>query len=239
MSSFNLNSYNPADINAVDVQREQAAFMTRVYMWMSVALSITGGMAYYVAGTPEILNIIFSSTIVLIVLVVLQIGLVMYLTRSMNALRATTATALFLLYAALNGLLFSSIFIIYTESSIASTFLITAGTFAIMSAYGYFTKSDLTRIGNLCMMALIGLILASVVNIFWNNETLYWICTYVGVLIFVALVAYDTQKVKQLNVIGNEGTEADKKESIMGALILYLDFINLFLYLLRIFGKRK
>jgi len=89
------------------------------------------------------------------------------------------------------------------------------------------------------MMALIGLILASVVNIFWNNETLYWICTYVGVLIFVALVAYDTQKVKQLNVIGNEGTEADKKESIMGALILYLDFINLFLYLLRIFGKRK
>ena len=117
------------------------------------------------------------------------------------------------------------------------TFLITGGTFAAMSIYGYFTKQDLTRAGNLLIMALIGLIIASVVNIFFRNPIMYWIITYAGILIFVGLTAYDTQKIKQMNIIGNEGTEEDHKEAIMGALTLYLDFINLFLYLLRLFGR--
>lgn len=239
MSSTDLNSVQFNSKTDSDIQREQAAFMSRVYAWMSLALCITGGIAYYLANTPELIQMLFASSINVWIVIIAQVGLVFYLTRSMQKIRSQTATALFLVYAALNGLLFASIFLIYTNASIASTFLITAGTFAVMSAYGYYTKSDLTSIGNLARMALIGLIIATLVNLFWQNSTLYWICTYAGVLIFVALVAYDTQKVKQLNIIGNEGTEEDKKESIMGALILYLDFINLFLYLLRIFGKRR
>ena len=149
------------------------------------------------------------------------------------------AALIFIAYAALNGLTFSMVFLVFTSESIASTFLITAGTFGAMSIYGYFTKSDLTKIGNLAIMGLVGLIIASIVNMFLGSETLYWITTYVGILIFIALIAYDTQKIKKMNVIGNMGTEDDKKEAIMGALTLYLDFINIFLYFLRIFGKRK
>jgi FtsH-binding integral membrane protein len=131
------------------------------------------------------------------------------------------------------------IFLVFTAESIASTFFITAGTFGVMSIYGYTTKSDLSKWGNLLFMGLIGLIIASIANFFMESTMLYWITTYVGVLIFVGLTAYDTQKIKNANVIGNEGTEEDSKEAIMGALTLYLDFINLFLYLLRIFGRRK
>jgi len=131
------------------------------------------------------------------------------------------------------------IFMIYTAESIASTFFVTAGTFAVMSAYGYFTKKDLSSWGNILFMGLIGIILASLVNLFFHNEMLYWITTYIGILVFVGLTAYDTQKIKEMNVIGNEGTDEDRKESIIGALVLYLDFINLFLLLLRVLGDRK
>jgi FtsH-binding integral membrane protein len=149
------------------------------------------------------------------------------------------ATAVFAGYSVLNGLTLSVIFFAFTTESIASVFFISAGTFAAMSAFGYFTKKDLTKLGNILIMALVGLIIASLVNMFMNSETLYWISSYVGVLIFVGLIAYDTQKLKKLNVIGNEGTDEDKKEAIIGALTLYLDFINLFLFLLRIFGRRR
>lgn len=132
----------------------------------------------------------------------------------------------------------SVIFLAYTSASIASTFFVTAGTFGAMSLYGYFTKKDLTSIGNLCMMALLGLIIASVVNLFFDNELLYWITTYAGVLIFVGLTAYDTQKIKEM-LHGQEVNEDTQKFAIIGALKLYLDFINLFLYLLRLFGKRR
>jgi FtsH-binding integral membrane protein len=152
---------------------------------------------------------------------------------------ASTATMIFIAYSALNGLTLSLIFVIYTAESIASTFFITAGTFAVMSIYGYTTKADLSKWGNLLFMGLVGILIASVVNIFLQDEMLYWITTYAGVLIFVGLTAYDTQKIKATNIIGNEGTEDDSKEAIMGALTLYLDFINLFLYLLRIFGRKK
>jgi hypothetical protein len=139
----------------------------------------------------------------------------------------------------LNGLTLSVLFLAYTSASIGFTFLITAGTFAGMSIYGYFTKRDLTSIGNLLFMALIGLVLATVVNWFLRSEMVYWITTYAGIVIFVGLTAYDTQKIKEMNIIGNEGTDEDRKEAIIGALTLYLDFINLFIYLLRIFGDRK
>jgi uncharacterized protein len=152
---------------------------------------------------------------------------------------SSTATAIFLGYAILNGLTISVIFLLFTAESIASTFFITAGTFAIMSALGYFTNTDLTGLGNMLIMALIGLIIASVINLYYQNDTLDWITTYAGILIFVGLIAYDTQKIKKINIIGNEGTEEDKKEAIIGALSLYLDFINLFLRLLRLLGKRK
>jgi FtsH-binding integral membrane protein len=152
---------------------------------------------------------------------------------------AAMGTVIFIAYSMLNGLTLSCIFVVYTEESIASTFFVTAGTFAVMSIYGYTTKTDLTKWGNLLFMGLVGLIIASLANMFMKSEMLYWITTYVGVFIFVGLTAYDTQKIKNMNIIGNEGTDDDKKEAIMGALTLYLDFINLFLYLLRIFGRKK
>lgn len=152
---------------------------------------------------------------------------------------STTASIIFLLYAFLNGVTFSLIFVVYTQSSIALTFFVTAGMFGLTALYGYVTKRDLTTVGSIAIMALFGLILASISNIFLNNETIYWVTTYAGILIFVALTAYDMQKIKEIDLAGNDGTDDHKKEAIMGALTLYLDFINLFIKLLRIFGKRK
>jgi uncharacterized protein len=172
-------------------------------------------------------------------LLIAEFVLVAFLVGWIKKMSSQTATLVFILYSILNGFTFSVIFLIFTEASIASTFFITAGTFAIMSVYGYFTKTDLTKLGNLLLMALVGLIIASAINLFYQNNTLDWITTFAGILIFVGLIAYDTQKIKQMNVIGNEGTDEDKKEAIIGALSLYLDFINLFLKLLRLFGKRK
>ena len=222
-----------------ETQREQASFMSRVYGWMCLALVVTALVSVYTASTPALVQLIFGNKLLFWGLLIGEIALVSWLSFAVQRMSATMATLLFLVYAAVNGLTMSFIFLMYTASSIASTFLITAGTFGVMSLYGYFTKRDLTSLGNLLFMALIGLIIASIVNIFWQNSTFYWITTYAGVLIFTGLVAYDTQKIKNMNVIGNEGTEEDRKESIMGALALYLDFINLFLYMLRIFGSRR
>jgi hypothetical protein len=149
------------------------------------------------------------------------------------------ATGVFLLYAGLTGVTFSTLFVVYTSASITSTFLVTAGTFGAMSLYGYTTKKDLTSWGSFLFMGLIGLIIASVVNMFMQNSMMSTIISYVGVLIFVGLTAYDTQKIKEMNIIGNEGTDEDTKEAIQGALTLYLDFINLFLMLLRLMGDRR
>lgn len=226
-------------IDEQEIQREQAAFMSRVYGWMCLALVVTALVAAYTASSPDLIRLIFGNKLVFWGLILGELGLVVWLSAAVQRMSATTATMAFLGYAALNGLTMAAIFLLYTASSIGSTFLITAGTFGVMSVYGYFTKRDLTSLGNLLFMALLGLIIASVVNWFWSNSTLYWITTYAGVLIFTGLVAYDTQKIKNMNIIGNEGTEEDRKESIMGALALYLDFINLFLFLLRLFGSRR
>lgn len=219
------------------IEAEQARFITKVYGWMSIGLALTGTVAYFVASSPILLQMIFGNRLVFWGLVIGELLMVGYLAAAVTRMSAATATLVYMLYAVLNGVTLSGIFIMYTGASIVGTFLITGGTFAAMSAYGYFTKQDLTRAGNLLYMALIGLVIATVVNIFFRNPIMYWIITYAGILIFVGLTAYDTQKIKQMNIIGNEGTEEDHKEAIMGALTLYLDFINLFLYLLRLFGR--
>lgn len=219
------------------IEAEQARFITKVYGWMAIGLALTGAVSYLIASSPALLQMIYGNKLVFWGLVIGELLMVGYLAAAVNRMSAATATLVYMLYAVLNGLTLSGIFIIYTSTSIVGTFLITAGTFAAMSAYGYFTKQDLTKAGNLLFMALIGLVIASVVNIFFRNPIMYWIITYAGILIFVGLTAYDTQKIKEMNIIGNEGTEEDHKEAIMGALTLYLDFINLFLYLLRLFGR--
>jgi FtsH-binding integral membrane protein len=222
-----------------DVQREQARFITKVFGWMSVALAITGAMAMYTATSETLLSFVFGSKITFFGLIILELVLVGFLSARIRRMNATTATAIFIGYSLLNGLTLSSIFLLYTSSSIASTFFITAGTFAVFALVGYTTKTDLTRLGSLLFMAVIGIIIASVVNMFLGSSQLDYIISFVGVLVFTGLVAYDTQKIKEMNIIGNEGTDEDRKEAIMGALTLYLDFINLFIFLLRLFGDRK
>ena len=228
----------PMYMTPEQVRIEQASFISKVYGWMSFALALTGLTAVFVAMTPTLTHLIFGNKLVFYGLIIGELALVAWLSLAIQKMSATMATSVFLGYSVLNGVTMASIFLIYSASSIASTFFITAGTFAAMSVYGYTTKRDLTSMGNLLMMGVMGLIIASIVNIFMKSPMLYWITTYAGVLIFVGLIAYDTQKIKDMNIIGNEGTDEDRKEAILGALSLYLDFINLFLYLLRIFGRR-
>lgn len=236
---MNMNFNEDILVSPEEIAREQQRFMVKVYGWMALGLAITGFMAMYTASSLPMLEFVIGNRIVFFGLIIAEILLVGSLVGFVRRLSANAAMGLFILYSVLNGLTLSVLFIAYTTGSIASTFFITGGIFAIMSAYGYFTGNDLTRFGQMLIMLLIGLILASVVNIFMNSSTLYWITTYAGVFIFTGLIAYDTQKIKEMNVIGNEGTAEDKKEAIIGALSLYLDFINLFIMLLRIFGNRK
>ena len=173
-------------------------------------------------------------------MLIAELAVVFYLSARINSISFTKATVMFIIYSILNGATLASIFLVYTMSSIASTFFVAAGTFGVMALYGYVTKSDLTRIGNICLMALIGLIIATLVSMFWQNSMLQMIITYAGVILFVGLTAYDSQKIKRLlTADGIEVTEETQKIALLGALTLYLDFINLFLYLLRLLGDRK
>lgn len=224
-----------------DYRREAAVqqFMVKVYGWMAGALMVTGFVALLVVSNEALLEMIFGNMMVFYGLIILELVLVGYLAIWVRNMAASTATLVFILYAAVNGLTLSFIFLIYTTGSIASTFFISAGTFGVMSIYGYVTKSDLSKWGNILFMGLMGIIIASIANLFMQSETLYWITTYVGVLVFVGLTAYDTQKIKNSAAIGTGDQEEESKAAVMGALTLYLDFINLFLKLLRIFGRRK
>lgn len=177
-----------------EVKDEQASFLASVYGWMTIALIITGLVAYGTAFSPNLVNIILGNNFIFYGILIGQIICVVYLSRIIHKISASLATLIFLGYAALNGLSFSLIFMQFTTDSIASTFLVTAGTFGVMSIYGYFTKSDLTKMGNLAIMALVGLILASIVNMFFHNETFYWLTTFIGILIFVALIASDQEQ---------------------------------------------
>jgi FtsH-binding integral membrane protein len=229
---------NTQHLTAEQTKSIQASFINKVYGWMALALAITGFVALRTANSGFI-ETIAQNQILFFGIIIAELGLVVWLSRSIDSMNASKAIGLFLLYSALNGLTMSIIFLIYTSASIASTFFITAGTFGVMSAYGYFTKKDLTSIGNITFMGLIGIIIASVVNIFWHNEMLYWAVTYIGVLVFVGLTAYDTQKIKKMSLKLDIESEEGSKGAIMGALALYLDFINMFLFLLRIFGDRR
>ena len=221
------------------VQVVQAAFMSKVYTWMSGGLAITGLIAWWVASNENLVYNIVTNRMLFFGLIIGEIFLVGYLISVINKISAQTAGFIFTLYAALNGVTLSIVFLAYTSASITSTFFVTAGTFAIMSIYGYYTKKDLTSWGNLLFMALIGVIIASVVNFFMQSEMLYWLITYAGVFVFVGLTAYDTQKIKAMSTTNEIGSEQEAKRAIIGALTLYLDFINLFLLLLRVLGDRK
>lgn len=229
---------NTQHLTAEQVKSIQVGFINKVYGWMALALAIAGFVALRTANSV-LVDMIAANQILFFGLIIAELGLVVWLSSRIDTMNATKAISIFLLYSALNGLTFSILFLVYTSGSIASTFFITAGTFGVMSAYGYFTKKDLTSWGNILFMGLIGIIIASVVNIFWHNEVLYWGITYIGVLVFVGLTAYDTQKIKKMSLELDVDSEEGSKGAIMGALALYLDFINLFIMLLRIFGDRK
>jgi len=216
------------------------ALMRKVYLWMTMALVISGMTAYMVAESPAIQQMIFGNSIVFWGLLIGELVLVMAVMSMLNRISLTTATLLFALYSVLNGATLSSIFMVYTMSSITSVFLITAGTFAAMSLIGYTTKTDLSSMGKILMMALIGIIIATLVNVFLIKSSGFdLIISCVGVLIFVGLTAWDTQKIKNMMLEAPDASENMQKLALIGALTLYLDFVNLFLYLLRLFGRRE
>ena len=206
------------------------ALMRKVFVWMTLALAITGLTAYGVATSPTILSLIFSSKVTFFGLIIAEFALVFAISGAINRLSLSTATMLFILYSVINGATLSSIFFAFSVATIGKVFFITAGTFGAMALVGYTTKTDLTSMGKLLFMALLGIIIASVVNMFVASSGLDLILSYVGVLVFVGLTAYDTQKIKQMCQAAPDAGESAQKLALIGALSLYLDFINLFLY---------
>ena len=233
-----MQRYQTGDYAQLQVAEQSRTFLLNVYNWMAMGLAITGVVAYGMYAS----NLVYplaSNPILYFGLFIAQLGIVIGLSFAMNKINSLLAIAAFFLYSGLTGLTFSVLFLIYTGASIASTFFVCAGMFGAVSVFGYVTKMDLSGIGTFLFMGLIGLILASVVNIFLGNETLYWIISYAGVLIFVGLTAYDTQKIKKMSYEVDGASEQGKKVAVFGALKLYLDFINMFLFLLRILGSRR
>jgi FtsH-binding integral membrane protein len=216
----------------------QSRFFNAVYSWMAAGLALTAVVAWAVADSPS-LTAVARNGLVLIAAFVVELGLVIAISGAINRISAATATALFMLYSAINGFVLSMLVWSYSHTSLGGTFAVTAGTFAAMSVYGYTTKRDLTRIGSLLFMALFGIIIASVVNFFFASSLLYWGITYVGVLIFVGLTAYDTQKLRVIATQTSGNPALASRRAIVGSLLLYLDFINLFLLLLRLMGNRR
>lgn len=213
--------------------------MRKVYLWMTLALVITGFTAYYVATSPTLMPMLLSNQVLMWGLIIAELALVIGLSAAINKLSLPVATLMFVLYSVINGATLSCIFLAYTMSSITSVFFITAGTFGAMAAYGYFTKKDLTSWGRILFMGLIGIIIASVVNLFVHSSGLGLIVSYIGVLLFVGLTAYDSQKIKEMLMQAPDASEGMQKLALLGALTLYLDFINLFLHLLRILGSSR
>ena len=238
-------NYNELNFQSIQAERQwevSEAFpvlMRKVYVWMTLALAITGFTAYGVATSPGILQAIYTSQILFWGLIIAELALVFGVSAAINRISLTMATFMFILYSVINGALMSYIFLAYTASSIATVFFITAGTFGAMALLGYTTKTDLSSMGKILFMALIGLIIATIVNLFVKSSGFTLILSYVGVLIFVGLTAWDSQKIKQMLLQAPDAGEGAQKLALLGALTLYLDFINLFIYLLRIFGKRN
>ena len=232
------NFYNQVEERAQSSALSFPALMSKVYLWMTLALVVTGMTAYYVASSPAILYAIVSNQIAFWGLFIGELVLVFVLSSRIMSLSFVTASLMFVIYSIMNGVFFSFISLAYTEQSIATTFLITAGTFGAMSLFGFVTKRDLSAMGRILFMLLIGLIIATVVNIFMKAEGLTLILNYAGVVIFVGLTAYDTQSIKQM-LQEHGDKEGAEKIALLGSLSLYLDFINLFIYLLRFFGESR
>ncbi|MCD4717352.1 MAG: Bax inhibitor-1/YccA family protein [Desulfobacterales bacterium] len=216
-------------------------FVRSVYNWMGIGLTLTGFMAFYISSSPTMTNLIYGNRVIFFILILAELGMVFAISGMINRMSAGTATSLFVIYSALNGVTLSFIFLAYTRTSIVSTFFICAGTFIACSIYGWATKKDLTSWGGFLMMGLIGIIIASLVNMFIQSSAMSIIISYIGVFVFVGLTAYDTQKIKNMAMTQPAGLDnaVVRKGAILGALSLYLDFINLFLMLLRIFGQTR
>ena len=242
----NQSLSNPAmgsqNLGLASLAAENARFMSRVYGWMTGGLCLTGAVAWNVAGNPGLVQMIFGNRLLFWGLIIAQLGAVVVLSGLMNRINGLTATLIYLLYAGLTGLTLSSIFLAYTGSSIAQVFGVTAFGFAGLSGFGLVTKRDLGPVGSFCMMGLFGLVGFGVLTMFFPSlmtAGASFVFSIAGIIIFAGLTAYDTQKIKAMNTPGNEGTDAGRKTAIFGALRLYLDFINLFLSLLRLTGRRR
>ncbi len=221
---------------------ENSRFMSRVYVWMTLGILLTAIIASYFGNNEALVMTLIANPLLFWGLIILQLVAVFFLAAMIQRINSMTAMLVYLIYAALTGVTCSVVFLIYTKESIADVFLVTACAFGGLSAFGYFTKKDLGPIGTFCGMALWGLIGFGILSFFlpsFRTENVLWWRSLVGLIIFSGLTAYDTQKIKQMNIIGNEGTDEDAKEAIFGALTLYLDFINLFLDLLRLMGRRR
>lgn len=240
--NMNYQEFN-STINSRERELEMSqafpVLMRKVYTWMALALVITGVTAYGVAHSPAVLQAIYGNPIAFWVLAAAELGIVFYTSARIQKIALTTATLMFILFSVINGVTLAYIFLVYTASSIAKVFFITAGTFAAMAVFGYTTKRDLSKMGSIMMMALIGLIIAGIVNIFLKSSGLDFIICIAGVLIFVGLTAWDTQKIKEMLMDAEDAGESSQKIALLGALSLYLDFINLFIHLLRLLGNRE
>lgn len=215
-----------------------ATLFKSLYMQMSAALTITGLVAYFLSQSDAYLNMLINSPSMLWIILFAQLGVVIWLSSRLQSMSMTSATILFILYSVLTGVSFGSLFMVYEMSDIVATFFVTAGTFFVTSLVGYVTKMDLSKMGSILMMLLIGLIIATLVNFFIGSQGLYMACTYIGVVVFVGLTAWDTQRIKNIFLEHGTADENGQKLALMGALMLYLDFINLFIYLLRLIGGR-
>ncbi len=222
-------------------EQESAAqrFVQKVFGWMMVALLTTAGVSAYIVSSRDLITTVITNQTLFFGMIIAELVVVMVLSAAINRLSAIMATGLFFLYSALTGVTLSVVFIAYTAQSLVTTFLVTAGTFGAMAIYGYVTKRDLTSVGNLALMGLFGIIIASIANFFIKSTMLMTAVSYIGVVVFVGLTAYDAQKIKRIGATVTEGSEEERKGAIIGALALYLDFINLFLLLLRLVGRRR
>lgn len=231
IENYSRTAYQPS------IEQTVSAVMKRVYLKMTLALAVTALVSLFCAGSSAYMNFIFMNRWAMFGLMIVELGIVLGVSGAINRLSSGVATGLFYLFAVVNGLMLAPVFLIYTGASIAKTFFITAGTFGAMSVYGYFTEKDLSRFGSILVMALVGLIVCSIVNIFLKSSGLDWIISGVGVLLFIGLTAWDTQQIK--NMAASAPGAGVGRLATLGALSLYLDFVNLFLYLLRFFGQSR
>ena len=236
-----MKQYEKSGNGSLKVSETVSVFMNRVYMWMTVGLAITGVTAWYISQSPQMQSMIQGNKLVFLGLLIAELITVFVLILMINQLSAGGATSLFILYSLLTGATFSVIFIVYPMGAISNAFFTTAGMFLVMSIYGTVTKRDLTGLGQFLIMGLIGIIIAGIVNLFLKSDKVDFVISCIGVIVFTGLTAYDTQKIRKIGMGLTDSAESVnlKKQAILGALTLYLDFINLFLELLKLFGRKK